>query len=92
MNGGEVWSDTYEVFCGSTGLGLKAQSVKTVVGSNFRFAIAGGRAGDGQPFYLCKAYVVDPNIPETIYDSSFKCRIFLETFIIKFSIFYLNLL
>lgn len=67
-NGIEHWSDEYEVFCTPNFSWVGKDSDHT-------HAVAGGKAGNGEPFYVCRGIVNGQETPGKLYKPTGCCYI-----------------
>lgn len=72
-DGGEHAADHFEVLCG--GGQIWWRSKPEIQKTNFLYAVAGGRAGDGEPFYVCKAKLDDFQTPGKLYKPTGCCYV-----------------
>ena len=64
-DGGEHWSDHYEVLCGTDFTWV----------SNSDDGFVGGKAGNGEPFYVCSSRFNNAFIPGKLYKPTGCCYI-----------------
>lgn len=67
-DGGEHWSDTYEVLCGGNGFWVPKDGVH-------KNLVIGGQAGNPEPFYVCRGHVNDQTIPGKFYKPTRCCYV-----------------